>query len=115
MNVHVYSLTFENVQRTVTCLRLPDRYPGPLKVPMSHEAEEASVNNNKIINHNMNLQTALIINTLSKVASAINCFIHSFVSVVRLLKRCCYRWILQRLHHETVLAQKGGFQNKCTK
>jgi hypothetical protein len=25
------------------------------------------------------------------------------------------RWILQHLHHETVLAQKGGFQNKCAK
>ncbi len=25
------------------------------------------------------------------------------------------RWILQHLHHETVFAQKGGFQNKCVK
>jgi hypothetical protein len=25
------------------------------------------------------------------------------------------QWILQRLHHETVLALKGGFQNKCAK
>jgi hypothetical protein len=25
------------------------------------------------------------------------------------------RWILQHLHHETVLAQKDGFQNKCIK
>jgi hypothetical protein len=67
--------------------RLPDRYPGPLKVPMSLEAEEASVNNNKIINHNMNLQTALIINTLSKVSIVINFFLfHYLASVVKLFK-----------------------------
>jgi hypothetical protein len=55
--------------------RLPDRYPGQLKVPMSLEVEEdrgeqeeiSIPANSKVFNHNMNLQTALIINTLSKV------------------------------------------------
>ena len=56
--------------------RLPDRYPGQLKVPLNLEVEqehveeaeeEEGIANSKVFNHNMNLQTALIINTLSKV------------------------------------------------
>jgi hypothetical protein len=49
--------------------RLPERYQGQLKTPLSQDVEETEVDlaNRKVINHNMNLQTALIINTLSKV------------------------------------------------
>jgi hypothetical protein len=54
---------------SIFAYRLPERYQGQLKTPLSHDVEETDVDlaNRKVINHNMNLQTALIINTLSKV------------------------------------------------
>ena len=65
-----------------SCCRLPDRYPGQLKVAISPEEEEEVGQdeeeeniigaNSKVFNHNMNLETALIINTLSKVYSTVD-------------------------------------------